>query len=68
MVAAFLHLDAADPENGGLFVYPGSHLLGPQEDVGALDTQGNFHYVDQVCRIIGIVLLRYCSVSCLLLS
>ncbi|KOB53206.1 putative alpha-ketoglutarate-dependent hypophosphite dioxygenase, partial [Operophtera brumata] len=45
MVAAFLHLDAANPENGGLFVYPGSHKLGPQEDVGA--KEGNFHYVDQ---------------------
>ncbi|XP_075982914.1 phytanoyl-CoA dioxygenase, peroxisomal-like [Anticarsia gemmatalis] len=45
MVAAFLHLDAAGPENGGLFVYPGSHLLGPQEDIGAKES--NFHYVDQ---------------------
>ncbi|KAL0819982.1 hypothetical protein ABMA28_007979 [Loxostege sticticalis] len=45
MVAAFLHLDAADPENGGLFVYPGSHILGPLEDQGA--KEGNFHYVDQ---------------------
>ncbi|CAH0400391.1 unnamed protein product [Chilo suppressalis] len=45
MVAAFLHLDAANPENGGLFVYPGSHKLGPQEDIGA--REGNFHYVDQ---------------------
>lgn len=46
MIAAFLHLDAAGPENGGLFVYPGSHALGPQEDVGAKET--NYHYVDQV--------------------
>ncbi|XP_026725700.1 phytanoyl-CoA dioxygenase, peroxisomal-like [Trichoplusia ni] len=45
MVAAFLHLDAAGPENGGLFVYPGSHKLGPQHDVGAIES--NFHYVDQ---------------------
>ncbi|CAG9789164.1 unnamed protein product [Diatraea saccharalis] len=45
MVAAFLHLDAANPENGGLFVYPGSHKLGPQEDIGA--KEGNFHYVNQ---------------------
>ncbi|KAJ8713780.1 hypothetical protein PYW08_007400 [Mythimna loreyi] len=45
MIAAFLHLDAAGPDNGGLFVYPGSHKLGPQEDVGAKET--NFHYVDQ---------------------
>lgn len=46
MVAAFLHLDAAGPNNGGLCVYPGSHKLGPQEDVGAKES--NFHYVDQV--------------------
>ncbi|CAH0593989.1 unnamed protein product [Chrysodeixis includens] len=45
MVAAFLHLDAAGPDNGGLFVYPGSHKLGPQRDVGAIES--NFHYVDQ---------------------
>ncbi|XP_075976586.1 phytanoyl-CoA dioxygenase, peroxisomal-like [Anticarsia gemmatalis] len=45
MVAVFLHLDAANPENGGLFVYPGSHKLGPQEDVG--QRESNFHYVDQ---------------------
>lgn len=50
MVAAFLHLDAAGPENGGLFVYPGSHKLGPQEDVGAKES--NFHYVDQVGGLI----------------
>ncbi|XP_026748432.2 phytanoyl-CoA dioxygenase, peroxisomal-like [Galleria mellonella] len=47
MVAAFIHLDAANPENGGLFVYPGSHKLGPQEDIGAKETLNNFHYVDQ---------------------
>lgn len=46
MVALFIHLDAANPQNGGLFVYPGSHKLGPLEDVGKLE--GNFHYVDQV--------------------
>ncbi|XP_004924081.2 phytanoyl-CoA dioxygenase, peroxisomal [Bombyx mori] len=45
MVASFLHLDAADPKNGCLYVYPGSHKLGPQEDVGA--KEGNFHFVDQ---------------------
>lgn len=49
MVAAFLHLDAADPQNGGLFVYPGSHKLGPLEDYGA--KVGEFHYVDQVIEI-----------------
>ncbi|XP_072930227.1 probable alpha-ketoglutarate-dependent hypophosphite dioxygenase isoform X2 [Epargyreus clarus] len=46
MVAAFIHLDAASPENGGLFVYPGSHKLGPQEDFGPKEGS-NFHYVDQ---------------------
>ncbi|CAB3219829.1 unnamed protein product [Arctia plantaginis] len=46
MVAAFLHLDASGPNNGGLCVYPGSHKLGPQEDVGAKES--NFHYVDQL--------------------
>ncbi|XP_060805262.1 phytanoyl-CoA dioxygenase, peroxisomal-like isoform X2 [Amyelois transitella] len=45
MVAAFLHLDAANPGNGGLFVYPGSHKLGPLEDFGA--KEGEYHYVDQ---------------------
>ncbi|XP_063831149.1 phytanoyl-CoA dioxygenase, peroxisomal-like [Ostrinia nubilalis] len=45
LVAAFLHLEAADPDNGGLFVYPGSHKLGPLEDHGI--GEGNFHYVDQ---------------------
>ncbi|XP_075976791.1 putative alpha-ketoglutarate-dependent hypophosphite dioxygenase [Anticarsia gemmatalis] len=45
MVAVFIHLDAANPENGGLFVYPGSHKLGPLEDIGAKES--NFHYVDQ---------------------
>ncbi|XP_053614106.1 phytanoyl-CoA dioxygenase, peroxisomal-like [Plodia interpunctella] len=45
MVAAFLHLDAANPDNGGLFVYPGSHKLGPLEDFGA--KEGEFHFVDQ---------------------
>ncbi|KAH9630548.1 hypothetical protein HF086_018464 [Spodoptera exigua] len=45
MVAVFIHLDPATPENGGLLVYPGSHKLGPLEDVGKL--QGNFHFVDQ---------------------
>lgn len=45
LVAAFLHLDAAGPENGGLCVYPGSHNLGPQEDVGI--KVSDFRYVDQ---------------------
>ncbi|XP_068619217.1 probable alpha-ketoglutarate-dependent hypophosphite dioxygenase [Battus philenor] len=46
LVAAFIHLDDTTPENGGLFVYPGSHKLGPLEDVGARETV-QFHYVDQ---------------------
>ena len=25
MLAVFVHLDAADPSNGGLVVFPGSH-------------------------------------------
>ncbi|XP_041969170.1 phytanoyl-CoA dioxygenase, peroxisomal-like [Aricia agestis] len=46
MTAAFIHLDAANPENGGLFVYPGSHKLGPLEDFGPKEGSA-FHYVDQ---------------------
>ncbi|XP_045777079.1 phytanoyl-CoA dioxygenase, peroxisomal-like [Maniola jurtina] len=46
MVAAFIHLDEATPENGGLFVYPGSHKLGPLEDFGPKEGS-HFHYVDQ---------------------
>ncbi|XP_068619248.1 probable phytanoyl-CoA dioxygenase [Battus philenor] len=46
MVAAFIHLDDSTPENGGLLVYPGSHLLGPLDDVGGRETT-QFHYVDQ---------------------
>ena len=34
MVAAFVHLDDSDPNNGGLAVYPGSHKHGPLEDKG----------------------------------
>ena len=34
MVAAFIHLDDSDPDNGGLAVYPGSHKIGPLEDKG----------------------------------
>ncbi|CAH2046117.1 unnamed protein product, partial [Iphiclides podalirius] len=46
MVAAFINFDDSGPENGGLFVYPGSHKLGPLDDVGARETK-QFHYVDQ---------------------
>ena len=34
VVAASVHLDDADEENGCLFVIPGSHLGGPIEDTG----------------------------------
>lgn len=44
MIAVFISLDAADPDNGGLCVYPGSHKLGPQEDVSNVT---NYHYLDQ---------------------
>jgi len=44
-VAVFIHLDDTDSENGGLAVYPGSHLLGPQKDKSSV---AGWHYVDQV--------------------
>ncbi|XP_012254764.2 probable alpha-ketoglutarate-dependent hypophosphite dioxygenase [Athalia rosae] len=48
MLAVFLHLDDTTPENGGLAVYPGSHKLGPLEDKGLTDKNGEqYHYVDQ---------------------
>ncbi len=37
MVAAFIHMDDSDPENGGLAVFPGSHKMGPLEDKGEED-------------------------------
>jgi len=43
MMAIFLNLDDSGPENGGLCVYPGSHLLGPQKDVS--DSPA-YHYLD----------------------
>ncbi|PSN48715.1 hypothetical protein C0J52_08782 [Blattella germanica] len=46
MVAAFINLDDSSPENGGLCVYPGSHKLGPLEDVGVIEKGEAFHYVD----------------------
>ncbi|XP_038206881.1 phytanoyl-CoA dioxygenase, peroxisomal-like [Zerene cesonia] len=46
MVAATLFLDASNEENGTLFVYPGSHKLGPLEDIGAKEGS-DFHYLDQ---------------------
>lgn len=36
LVAVFIHLDDTNVENGGLAVYPGSHLLGPLEDKGTV--------------------------------
>lgn len=56
MVAVFIHLDDTTPENGGLAVYPGSHLLGPQEDRGVIEKGEAYHYMDQVRNI----LLKYC--------
>lgn len=44
MIAVFISLDASDPGNGGLCVYPGSHKLGPQEDVS---TNSGYHYLNQ---------------------
>ncbi|CAL8125180.1 unnamed protein product [Orchesella dallaii] len=44
LVAVFVHLDDSDPDNGGLAIFPGSHLLGPQENKSDVPT--NF-YVDQ---------------------
>nr|XP_045599032.1 phytanoyl-CoA dioxygenase, peroxisomal-like [Procambarus clarkii]XP_045599043.1 phytanoyl-CoA dioxygenase, peroxisomal-like [Procambarus clarkii]XP_045599053.1 phytanoyl-CoA dioxygenase, peroxisomal-like [Procambarus clarkii]XP_045599061.1 phytanoyl-CoA dioxygenase, peroxisomal-like [Procambarus clarkii] len=44
MIAVFISLDAADPDNGGLCVYPGSHKLGPQEDIS---TAPGYHYLNQ---------------------
>ncbi|KAK8406528.1 hypothetical protein O3P69_007277 [Scylla paramamosain] len=44
MIAVFISLDASDPGNGGLCVYPGSHKLGPQEDVSNVTS---YHYLNQ---------------------
>ena len=44
MVAVFINLDDSSPENGGLCVYPGSHKLGPMEDVS---DDPRYHYLDQ---------------------
>ncbi|KAA0193829.1 hypothetical protein HAZT_HAZT011612 [Hyalella azteca] len=44
MVAVFFNLDDSFPENGGLCVYPGSHKLGPQEDVS---DNPDYHYLNK---------------------
>jgi len=44
MLAVFVHLDAADPSNGGLVVFPGSHKAGPQADASQ---KPGVHYVKQ---------------------
>ncbi|XP_047470682.1 phytanoyl-CoA dioxygenase, peroxisomal-like isoform X1 [Penaeus chinensis] len=44
MIAVFVSLDDADPQNGGLCVYPGSHKLGPQEDCSSVP---GWHYLSQ---------------------
>ncbi|XP_047997298.1 probable alpha-ketoglutarate-dependent hypophosphite dioxygenase [Leguminivora glycinivorella] len=46
MTAAFINFDDADPENGGLCIYPGSHELGPLKDVGTIEKGEAFHYMD----------------------
>ena len=43
LIAVILAVDDCTPSNGGLCVYPGSHKLGPLEDVS--DAKG-FHYID----------------------
>ncbi|RXG71934.1 putative phytanoyl-CoA dioxygenase [Armadillidium vulgare] len=43
MIAVFISLDKSDSENGGLCVYPGSHLLGPQKDISDSEQA---HYLD----------------------
>ena len=48
MIAAFVNIDDSSPENGGLAVYPGSHKLGPLEDVGVIEKGEAYHYVDPV--------------------
>jgi len=44
MIACFICLDASDRENGGLAIMPGSHKLGPQEDVS---THPGYHFLDK---------------------
>lgn len=52
MVAAFIHMNKIDPENGGLCIYPGSHKNGPLEDIGVHQEKdhygGSIHYMDPV--------------------
>jgi phytanoyl-CoA hydroxylase len=43
MVAAFVHMDDSDRENGGLYVFPGSHKNGPLKDVSP---DPDFHYME----------------------
>lgn len=43
MVAIFVHLDDTDQRNGGLAIWPGSHLEGAQYD--AADPSTGFHYL-----------------------
>ncbi|XP_061720143.1 uncharacterized protein LOC133527247 [Cydia pomonella] len=46
MTAAFINLDDADPENGGLCIHPRSHKFGPMKDVGTIEKGQAFHYMD----------------------
>ena len=43
LIAVLVAVTDCEPSNGGLCVYPGSHKLGPQEDVS--DAKG-YHYLD----------------------
>ncbi|MCL4151356.1 UNVERIFIED_CONTAM: hypothetical protein GTU68_000371 [Idotea baltica] len=45
MIAVFISVDESSPVNGGLCVYPGSHLLGPQKDMSSAE---GIHYIDQM--------------------
>jgi len=44
MLAVFICLDSMDPKNGGLAVFPGSHLEGPLKDVCSVE---GTHFVSQ---------------------
>ena len=46
MIAIFISLDESHVQNGGLCIYPGSHLLGPQDDIGKDNGTGH-HYLNQ---------------------
>ncbi|XP_050312496.1 phytanoyl-CoA dioxygenase, peroxisomal-like [Anthonomus grandis grandis] len=48
MVAAFIHMEDTNPENGGLCVYPGSHKLGPLPEKEVMGDNGSlYRHIDQ---------------------